>query len=281
MMTDSMNRARVKVLLDNGIISHAEFAEPAKKTNEVLWGSHKILNPILGFKRKPPHENDEYQRQINAIFTIGRLIREGRISAYTSNEIRFESFRRSCIIKAFYALKDCNISKCPTPIERSKCRKTISFSEHVSKGGKKDRAKGVNLGSANQIPFMKWLRDIEESAVLRILEHREKLDLTEFEVESLRMIEWYKFICSRFRSLENLPDAFHLWTAERNHMNVFLTLEKKLPNLVKQIKEEKNNRLTITTEVLQPIEFLCWMGVQEPDEVPIEYDKFYNYFEVD
>ena len=125
---------------------------------------------------------------------------------------------------------------------------------------------------------MEWLRDIDEPTINRILKYREKLDLTEFEVESLRTIERYKFICSRFRSSENLPDAFHLWTAERNHMDVFLTLEKRLPNLVKQIKGEKNNR--ITTEVLRPIEFLCWMGVKEPDEVPIKYDKFYNFFEV-
>ena len=279
-MTDSMNPAVVKVLLDNGIISNAEFIEPAIKTQELLWGSHKILDHIPGFRRKPPHENEEYQRQINAIFTIGRLIREGRISAYTSNEIRFESYRRRCTIKEFNALKHCNIFNCPTPIERSKFRKTISFSEHVSKGGKKDIAKGVDLGSANQIPFMEWLRDLDEPTIHRILEYREILDLTEFEVESLRKIEWYKFICSRFRSSENLPDAFHLWTAERNHMDVFLTLEKTLPNLVKQIKEDKNNRLTITTEVLRPIEFLCWMGVKEPDEVPIKHDKFYTFFEV-
>ena len=82
MMTDSMNRTVVKVLLDNGIISHAEFIEPAKKLQELQWGSQKNLVPIHGFRRKPPHENEEYQRQINAIFTIGRLIREGRISAY-------------------------------------------------------------------------------------------------------------------------------------------------------------------------------------------------------
>ena len=279
-MIGSMNRARLKVLLDNGIISHAEFVEPAIKTQEILWGSHKILEPIHGFRRKPPHEDKEYQRQINAIFTIGRLIRAGRISAYTSNELRFELVRRRCTVKVFYALKGCNISSCPTPIERSKFR-IASFLEQVIKGGKKDKAKGANLGSANQLPFMEWLRNIDEPTIHRILEHGEKFSLTKFEVESLRTIEWYKFICSRFRSPENLPDAFHLWTAERNQMDVFLTLERKLPNLVKQIKEEKNNRLTITTEVLRPIEFLCRMGVQEPDEVPIEYDKFYNYFEVD
>jgi hypothetical protein len=280
-MTGSMNHGGVKVLLDNGILSHAELAEPAIKMEEVQWGSHRILKPIHGFRRKPPHENDEYQRQIDAIFTIGRLIRDGRISAYISNEIQFESFRHRSPIKAFYALKGCNIFHCPTPIERSKFRKTISFGEHISKGGKKDRAKGVDLGSANQIPFMEWLRGLDESALHRILKHSKKLGLTKFEVESLKEIKWYKFICNRFRSLENFPDAFHLWTAERNHMDVFLTLEKKLPNLVKQIKQEKNNRLTITTEVLQPIEFICWMGVQKPDEVPIEFDKFYNYFEVD
>lgn len=275
-----MNHTVVKVLLDNGIISHAEFIEPTTKTKEIQWGPHKFSEPIHGFKRKPPHKDEEEQRQINAIFTIGRLIREGRISAYTSIEIQFESFRRRCTIKEFNALKDCNISMCLTPIERSKCFRTMNFSEYVSKGGKKDIAKGVNLGSANQIPFMEWLRDLEEPTILWLLENREKLDLTEFEVESLRTIEMYKFICSRFRSPENLPDAFHLWTAERNHMDVFLTLEKRLPNYVKQIKGEKNNRLTITTEVLRPIEFLCWMGVKELDEVQIKYDKFYDFFEV-
>ncbi len=265
----------IKVLLDNSIRSHAEFAEDAVQDQELQWGPRKITMQVLGFKRKAPHKDRSYQSQIDAIFTVGRLIREGRILPFSSSEIRVEAFRRSKPNPTLYALKDCNISSCPPPIERSKFRQTINIHEYLAKGGKKDRKRGKNLGKMNQIPFMEWLQTLDKPSVALLIDHKETLRLSDFEVKSLENINWYQFICRRSNSRENYPDIFYLWTAERNCIEVFLTLESKLPNIVAQIKNENN--IEISTEVFRPLEFLRWFGIGKPDEVPIEFDRFYNF----
>jgi hypothetical protein len=90
-------------------------------------------------------------------------------------------------------------------------------------------------------------------------------------------LDWFRFICSRFGSAENYLDAFHLWTAERNNVDVFLTLEKKLPKIVDQIARSENHRHQIRTSVLRPIAFLQSMGISERDDVPIEAGRFYDF----
>ena len=59
----------MRILLDNGIFSHSEFAEGA--TTQSLLGGQVIH----GIRRKAP-AGTEFQRRINTLPTIGRLIRD-------------------------------------------------------------------------------------------------------------------------------------------------------------------------------------------------------------
>lgn len=271
-----MKTSCLKVLLDNSIVSAAEIAESATKQETLLWGDIQQTLEVVGYRKKVV-DDTSLQEEIDAITTIGRLIREQVVAAYTYNELRFESFRRSTPIKAFNALSGCAISNCAAPIERSKFRQTVDFSEYVSKGGKKDKRRNGGMSDFNQISFLEWLVSLDEQAVRSILTHAKEINLTEFEVESLRQLDWFRFICSRFGSPENYPDAFHLWTAERNRIDVFLTLEKKLPNTVEQIVQSKNHKHQIRTSVLRPIAFLQSMGISDCDDPPIEADRFYDF----
>ena len=266
----------MKLLLDTGIITGSELAEPAKREKLVWWGGFKIADKEIGYKKRQL-DDEEQQKQIDAIPTIGRLIRENAISAFTYNELQFESFRRSVPVQAFYALKGCHIAHCDSPIERSKFRKTIDIDEHVSKGGKKDIKSNGSLGEANQIPFIEWLVQLSEEDVKSIIRNRDGFDLTDFEVESFNQIGWLKFVCGRLQTRESYPDAFHLWAAERNKIDVFLTLEKKLPNNVEQIQNSKNKQYEITTLVLRPIEFLKHVGIVRLDDAEIMPDVFYPF----
>lgn len=270
----------IKVLLDTGILSHAEFSENVVQEQEILFGPWKYILSMLGFRRKALHKDASYQSQIDAIFTIGRLIREKKIIPYSSAELQVESFRRTCPNRLNYAFKSCEIIDCPPPLKRSNFRSTTNFHEYFAKGGKKDKKRGINTEAYTQLSFMEWLLTLDKSSVDLFIENREVVGLSDFEVESMMEISWYQFICGRSNSKENYPDIFHLWTAKRNSIDVFLTLEKKLPNIVEQIRKEKQKTIEISTKVFRPLEFLKWLGLDAPDQVPMEFDRFYNIFEV-
>lgn len=271
-----MNKKYVRVLLDNGIVSAAELAELATEKKTVLWGDIQDTTEVVGYRKKVVDDPSQ-QEQIDAIVTIGRLIREGVMAAYTYSELRFELFRRSTPIRAFYALDGCHISSCPAPIERSKYRQTVNLGEYIAKGGKKDRKRNNDVGDFNQIPFLQWLLSLDERAVQSMLTHGREIGLTDFELESFRQLDWFRFICSRFGSAENYPDAFHLWTAERNNLDVLLTLEIKLPRIVEQIVRSQDHKHPVRTSVLRPTELLQSMDITELDDVPIKAGRFYDF----
>ncbi len=269
----------MKILLDNSILSGAELAESVVKEELVSWGDIQQKVNIHGYRKKV-HKDTNKQKEIDAICTVGRLIREGKATVYSYNELDFEAFRRSVTVKEYNPLADCELKRCKSPIERSKFRQTINFFEHMAKGGKNDKKyKPENVSTFNQIPFITWLIELQEESINNFIEKKGILGLSDFEIESLNNIEWFKFICSRFDTPENYPDAFHLWAAERNNIDVFLTLEKKLPNTVKSINNSRNTKFGIKTKVCKPIEFLNSIGIIELDEPPIVEGEFYTFME--
>jgi hypothetical protein len=270
----------MRILLDNGIFSHSEFAEDAVKQTSLRWGDSDHVVPVQGLIRKKPDKDPDNQKQKDALFTVGRLIREGRIEAYDYIEVRFERIRDRPKIREFNALQGCKIHRCYPALDRSKFRQTMNFTDAVSKGGKKDRKVRVDLGEANQIAFLKWLCDLNRDRVNVIIEHAAPIGLTDFEVESLKTIERFQFLCRRSGSPENYPDVFHLWTAERNGLHAVLTLDKGLPNLVSRVRNEKVRRIEIKTEALRPLDLLQKLEIDKPDPVPMETDRFYYYHEV-
>jgi hypothetical protein len=269
-----------RILLDNGIFSHSDFVEGAIKSQKILWGDTRQTLDIHGFIRKAPHKDKNYQDQIDALFTIGRLIKEEKIIAYDYVEILFERFRAKGKIPDFNALRDCKLHKCNPALDRSKFRKTINLRDMISKGGKKDRKANVDLGQANQIAFFEWLNTLEKEYIDDFICNANQIGLTEFEVESLKNIDWFKFVCQRSESSENYPDVFHLWTVERNGLDAFLTLENSLPMLVSRINNEKKPNFKIQTEVLRPLDLLRKLGIKASDPVPIEKGRFYYFHEV-
>ena len=114
-----------------------------------------------------------------------------------------------------------------------------------------------------------------------MLPHATLIGLTEFDIESLRDICWFQFLCERSGSPENYPDVFHLWTAERNGLDALLTLDNGLRNLVSRVRSENVRTITIRTDVLHPLDLLRKLGIDNPDSVPMEPDRFYYLHELD
>lgn len=270
----------MRILFDSGIFSHSEFAEGAVQNRPVRWGTANIIVPVHGLVRKIPNQNTEYQRQIEALFTVRRLIAEGRLRPFSYIEIEFERFRGKGRIQEFNALRDVIPEKCRPALGRSKFMQTVDFRERISKGGREDRKAGIGPDALTQIKFFEFLCSLDERRVDLLVEHRAELRLDEFEIESLRDLRWFHFLCKEWGSRENYPDAFHLWTAKRNGLDALLTLEKTLPNFVSNLKAERNKRIEIQVDVLRPLELIQKFGISEPDPVPMEPNRFYHLHEV-
>lgn len=269
----------LKVLFDAGIRAHSSYVVEVEADREIDWGESKQMVPIQGYARKPDHENESYQREIEGLLTIGRMIREGLVQPYTSTEIQFELVRGRMIDPTLDAFRGCEFAHCDSPVERSKFRSTINFQEHCAKGGKKDKKK--DLGQFTQIVFMKWLKNLSSTETEALISMQSELNLTPDEISSLRDLDWFRHVATRLQSDENLPDAFHLWTARRNEMDVFVTLDRKLNNSSDSMMSERQSQVSFDLKVMSPLSFLEWCGVDSIDPIPIDHGVFYHYHEME
>src|SRR4051812_8258511 len=102
----------MRVMLDNGIGGHRQFAEVWTVATKNEWNGTNHSRLIAGFRRKRNHPDPAYQAEVDALFTIGRLIRERRIRAFTYIELMCERWSRAIGERAFDALADCPVERC-------------------------------------------------------------------------------------------------------------------------------------------------------------------------
>jgi hypothetical protein len=270
----------VRVLLDSGVFIHAEFAQGAVRRARVRWGGTDQAIEVHGVARKPPATDVDYQQQKEALFTVGRLIRAGRIEAFDYWEMQCERFRGTSTIQEFNALRNCEIRICAPAIQRSKFRQSIDLTDVFSKGGKKDVKKGVELGQANQIAFFEWLCTLGSREIDLVISNAALPRLTSFEIDSFRDIGYFQFLCQRAGNREHYPDVFHLWTAKRNNVDALLTLETTLPEFVARVNNEKSKEVEIGIKVFRPLDLIKELGIDKSDPVPIDFDRFYHLHEI-
>jgi hypothetical protein len=84
----------MKVLVDTGDISGSNFLLSDSQEQQLKWGKNSTAISIAGFRRVDLDPDAEQQREKDALFTIGRLTRAGRIALYTYGELAVENWRR-------------------------------------------------------------------------------------------------------------------------------------------------------------------------------------------
>lgn len=136
------------------------------------------------------------------------------------------------------------------------------------------------LGTANQIAVFKILSALGKEDIRIFIEHAKARNLSEFEIESLRTIDRFHFFCQKSGKPEDYVDIFHLWTAERNDLDVFLTLDGAFQDFISPILNEEKKKIDIKTQVMKPLDLLLELGIDEPDPVPMEADRFYYVHEL-
>src|SRR5690606_8740168 len=92
------------------------------------WNKVPVRNPAGGFlptklivaERVKPFPKPPQEAEAEAILTVGRLIRAGSVSAFTSMELRWEAFRDYMGMRPLDALTGCEIGTVPNAVERGR-----------------------------------------------------------------------------------------------------------------------------------------------------------------
>ena len=146
------------------------------------------------------------------------LVRQGRAQAYTTNELYAEGFRVQKFPSPRYTdiFDGCTFNTLPPPVERSKWG--IGLDQFRSKD---------DVIVYCECFFLSPSPERVEDFITGMRENP-RFNLSRFEESCLRRFHVFRAIC-RGIDRTHYPDALHLWTAEENGMNVFLTHDKKFP----------------------------------------------------
>jgi hypothetical protein len=178
-----------------------------------------------------PKNESWKQDQSDAVPHIAQLARDSKVLLLTYSEIEHETLEGTLFPPSLAtdSLAGIKIERVRSAIERSKVQQ-MSFDVYNQK--------------RTRIDFCRWLlcsRDYQQIAKIPTF--------SEFERKNLESLDRFREICSGLNE-KHYPDAFHLWTAEVNDLDFFLTADKKFINAITE------TRIALTTRPVSPCDFL-------------------------
>ena len=181
-------------------------------------------------------DNERWKRaQSEAMPGIAQSAREGKVYLFTYDEIEIENLRGTLFPSGVVAhcLAGVNIGHVPAAIERSIFQKMPlhTFTE-----------------KSTRIDFCRGLLSLD----YRELTKRPKFMsmFSDFERRNLESLRRFTELCANLDET-HYPDALHLWTAEVNNLNFFLTADKKFINAMTE-----TSQVALTTRPICPYDFL-------------------------
>lgn len=212
---------------------------------------------LIGIRRKLPLRPDHQwlQLQIEAMPTIARAARDGQLTLVDSMELSLEEIKGTYVGVSGIAgdlFRDVRWNHVPAAIERSKFQQ-MDMDSYTRK--------------ETVVAFCKSLLGLDYKAVAarpRFLQR-----FTDFEQENLRSLDRFRQICAAL-SENHYPDALHLWTAEVNGLDYFLTADRAFTNVM-----TKTSRISLTARPIAPVDLLAELGVTKLDPVPITDDNIH------
>jgi hypothetical protein len=231
----------VSALVDTSVWRLAEFARPVKVHQKMaILGREQTLT-ILAMRRVGPYDAWK-ERQIESLPTIARPACEGAIRLFDSGELELETLKGTI----FGGVVTHLLEKVPTfratsPIERSRFQQ-MGIEQYADK--------------STFVRFCRWLLSLDTVQVEKNPDVRPRFP-------DSASIERFKEICSDLPE-KHFPDAFHLWTAEINGLDYFLSADKKFAKVMTLTK-----RMRLNSKPLAPRDLLESLGITELDPLPI------------
>jgi hypothetical protein len=250
-----------RVLIDTSVLSEGHFARHETGIEAIPGYRRKLEMRIPGFVRRPVHHNRWRREQELCIPTIARLINEVRIEGLISREIQLEHARalkhEPCIGNVFSCV---SLGEARVPVGRNRFFR--------------GRHSGASWQREGLVALCRELLQIEPNEVAQQLT-RPGLNshFDEFERRSLLDLATFHEIC-RGITETHYPDAYHLWTAERNEMDFYCMIEKRFPNEVD--RKQRQRRLRLRCQIVTPDGLLKKLGITELYPIPLREGWFYD-----
>jgi|SRR6266404_3291895 len=244
---------KISMLVDLSVRRHAVFAEvkDVQIEKRINWGGREHTSVIAGWKRKPDRSATDpwLQKQISCLPTIARLAKAGTVDCYFSLELMFEENRGSGGMHGTFGdlFAGVKIKSCLPVVNRPRFRQNVDFGEHLREEGLPE--------------FCDFLLKLDPS-LLRLHAPEFWNALPAFEQQNLLQLERFKSFCRRL-SKRHYSDAFHLWTAEANALDYFLTVDGKFVNAVRSIRD-----FNFRCKPISPEQCLSVLGITEIDPHP-------------
>lgn len=248
-----LRMAKRTVLVDNCVHVLAEVVEPASKAVTVPWGDRQETVNVVGVRGRRQQDGWK-QGEIECLPTIVKLARENLLALYLYNEVHFESMMGSRFPGVPFGdlFKGLHFEYVDAAVERSWFFQT-PFDSYIER--------------EMVIEFCKFLltQKLEERLGASAFMGR----LPPQQAKNLLRLDRFRVIC-RNLSEKQLPDALHLWTAEVNGIEFFLTTDKKFVNALTQ-----SSKVELPCLPVFPSDLLTILGVEEREPMPYEPGRFY------
>ena len=173
--------------------------------------------------------------QSEAMHGVAESAREGKVHLFTYDEIELETLSGTLFPSGVVAhcLAGVKIDYVRAAIERSRFQQMPldTFAE-----------------KSTRVDFCRWLLSLD----YRELAKRPKFMsmFSDFERRNLESLGRFREICANLDET-HYSDALHLWTAEVNSLDFFLTSDKKFINVM-----TKTSQVALTTRPICPCDFL-------------------------
>ena len=212
-----------RLLLDLSVFRRRTLGEYFYKREIFKWHEWDIPYDVALFRRFI-FENDHWMRsQVDSLKKIAAKAKREKIQFFSYNEIEFEGWRgrtSNAEYTEYDMFLDIPVYAANSALERSK------FSgSYLDKYLKKEKL----------VRFCKFLSQLNDRNIAHLMPI---LPLNDFEKESLSLIKDFQFLLSKMHE-NHYVDAFHLWTAERNKLDFFLTFDKKFVNVIRNCNFDK------------------------------------------
>ena len=226
----------MKVLFDHTIRQDAIRGEHGFIYESYRSGHNNLLK---AFHNSRPDRNDWKQEEIDCLPKIAKLCRQLKITPYTTEELEGERFRALKFPPPNYddLFKGIEFRMAKCPMVRSKWG--ISMEQYIAKEDVKNYCKLFFLTSSPE-RTQKFITGMRNNS---------RKSLSDFEEKCLKRAHIFKKICFGINET-HYPDALHLWTAEENRLDVFLSNDKKFRNVIDRQRVDLNCKMLFPSELV-------------------------------